>query len=610
MCGVAGAFARHGTLSPHHQDVVQRINDWQAHRGPDGEGFWTSRDRILMFGHRRLAIIDTGPSGAQPMTDTTGRWTINQNGEIYNYRALRRELEDLGRTFATNSDTEVLINVIAQWGEDGLKRLRGMFAFALWDDQEKELWLARDPYGIKPLYVAEVGDVLWFASQARALAECAPVSPRRDPAALVGYYVWGSVPEPFSWWADIRPVAAGQVMRIRAGGRPPSSRQYYSVSAQFTGAIAEPMSRSMLRTTLRDSVRQHLVADTDVGVFLSSGVDSNVLASLAAPEVKGLKTITLAFREYEGTHNDEAPLAEQAARALGSEHHTVRIDKEEFEDLLPDFFRKMDQPTIDGLNTYLISRVAKKQGLKVVLSGLGGDELFGSYPSFQQIPPLLNMAKAMPGLVTIGRIIQSASRELFPKFYYSKLASVLACSGNILDAYMLRRCVYQLEGLDLILDQQWLEAGLVRLQEARSQDIVLEPLRHASWRAQISALESCTYLRNQLLRDADWAGMAHGVEIRVPYVDRVVLETLGPVIGSSYPLQKSDLLAVPDALPAELSWRKKTGFISPAHEWATGETHAGRQGLKTWANLVPRLMRGSYRPRLRSAASAYQQSAA
>jgi asparagine synthase (glutamine-hydrolysing) len=351
------------------------------------------------------------------------------------------------------------------------------------------------------------------------------------------------------------------------------------------------MTRATLREVLANSVRHHLVADTEVGVFLSSGVDSNVLASLARPEVKGLKTITLAFREYEGTHNDEAPLAEVAARALGAEHHTVRIGKEEFKELLPDFFRKMDQPTIDGLNTYLISQVAKRQGLKVVLSGLGGDELFGSYPSFKQIPRLLNIAKAMPGLVTIGRLLRGISRELLPSFYYSKMASVLACSGNVLDAYMLRRCVYQFEGLDLILDQRWLEEGCARLHDARSQEAILEPLEHSSLRAQISALESCTYLRNQLLRDADWAGMAHGVEIRVPYVDRVVLEALGPAIGSACPPQKSDLLAVPGNLPPELQWRKKTGFLSPAYEWATGDSPSGRQGLKTWTNLVPRFMR-------------------
>lgn len=607
MCGIAGAFARHGILDPQARDVVQRINRWQADRGPDGEQFWQSGDHRVMFGHRRLAIIDTGPSGAQPMTDTTGRWTINVNGEIYNFRALRTELERLGRRFATNSDTEVLINAIAQWGEDGLKRVRGMFAFALWDNHERELWLARDPYGIKPLYIAGAGHTLWFASQARALAESAPISSHRDPAALVGFYVWGSVPEPFSWWSDVRPLTAGHVLRTVAEGKPSNPRQYYSVSAQFAGNEPRAVSRTMLREVLADSVRHHLVADTEVGVFLSSGVDSNVLASLARPEVKGLKTITLAFREYEGTHNDEAPLAEVAARALGSEHHTVRIGKEEFEDLLPNFFRKMDQPTIDGLNTFLISQVAKRVGLKVVLSGLGGDELFGSYPSFKQIPRLLHIARALPGLVRFGRLLRAASRELFPRFYYSKIASVLACSGNILDAYMLRRCVYQFEGLDLILDQQWLEEGTARLREARSQEVALEPLQHAPLRAQISALESCTYLRNQLLRDADWAGMAHGVEIRVPYVDRVVLETLGPAIGSAYPLQKSDLLAVPDALPAALGWRKKTGFLSPAHEWATGESNTGREGLKTWTNLVPRLMRES--SHLHTQFS-YQQSAA
>src|SRR5262245_18689713 len=181
-----------------------RLNDLQRRRGPDGEGLWASADSRVVLGHRRLAIIDTGASGAQPMTDATGRWVICFNGEIYNYRALRTQLEKAGCVFRTHSDTEVLINVVAQWGEAGLNKLRGMYAFALWDTLQEELWLARDPYGIKPLYVSDCGGTLWFASQARALAQCAPVNAQRDAAALVGFYLWGHVPEPFSWWAGIR----------------------------------------------------------------------------------------------------------------------------------------------------------------------------------------------------------------------------------------------------------------------------------------------------------------------------------------------------------------------------------------------------------------------
>ena len=217
MCGVAGAFAFGPGAEPINRDIVLRLNDLQRRRGPDGAGLWSSDDNRVVLGHRRLAIIDTGSSGAQPMSDATGRWVISFNGEIYNYRALRQELERLGCVFRTNSDTEVLINAVAQWGEAALRKLRGMYAFALWDSLERELWLARDPYGIKPLYVAANQGTIWFASQARPLALCAPVDTRRDAAALTGFYLWGHVPEPFSWWAGIRMFPAGHVQRIRAG---------------------------------------------------------------------------------------------------------------------------------------------------------------------------------------------------------------------------------------------------------------------------------------------------------------------------------------------------------------------------------------------------------
>jgi asparagine synthase (glutamine-hydrolysing) len=386
-------------------------------------------------------------------------------------------------------------------------------------------------------------------------------------------------------------LPAGHVQRFSFGNPTSKSRQYYSIPHHFLAQPPVESSTEFLRGVLTDSVEHHLVADTDVGVFLSAGMDSNVIASLASTKAKKLKTITLAFREYENTPDDEAPIAELAAKAIGSEHTTVRIGRDEFDALLTDFFRKMDQPTIDGLNTYLISRAAAKQGLKVALSGLGGDELFGGYPSFNQIPLLVALGRSIPGLPSIGRVIERTTREVFPEIFSSKLTSILAHSGDILDAYLLRRCVYLKGELDVVLDKSWLEEGLANLHAASARENILEPLQGGTARAQISALESCCYLRNQLLRDADWAGMAHSVEIRVPFVDRAVLEALGPAVASKHPPRKIDLAAVPEKLHAALHGRRKTGFSTPARQWATAEADPGRRGLKHWANLVARTMR-------------------
>ena len=295
----------------------------------------------------------------------------------------------MGCVFRTNSDTEVLINVVAQWGEAGLSKLRGMYAFALWDASEQELWLARDPYGIKPLYVSECQGIFWFASQARSLASCAPVDVKRDAAALTGFYLWGHVPEPFSWWSGIRMFPAGHVQRIRLHKPVGAPKAFSLIQDAYVARPPQPLTPGELRSLLLESVRYHLVSDVPVGIFLSAGIDSNVIAALATELGTQLRTVTLAFDEYSGTPNDEAPLAEAAAKVLHSDHVTVRIGRDEFMELLDDYWGCMDQPTIDGLNTYLISHAAAKQGLKVALSGLGGDELFGGYPSFRQIPELL-----------------------------------------------------------------------------------------------------------------------------------------------------------------------------------------------------------------------------
>jgi asparagine synthase (glutamine-hydrolysing) len=592
MCGVAGAFAFGPGAAPINRNIILRLNDLQRRRGPDGAGLWSSDDNRVVLGHRRLAIIDTGCSGAQPMSDATGRWVVSFNGEIYNYRALRQELERLGRGFRSNSDTEVLINAVAQWGETALGKLRGMYAFALWDSLERELWLARDPYGIKPLYVAANQGTIWFASQARPLAHCAPVDTRRDAAALTGFYLWGHVPEPFSWWAGVRMFPAGHVQRIRAGHMSTNPVAFARVQDSYLGEAVKPLAAGELRALMLDSVWHHMVSDVPVGVFLSGGIDSNVIAALAGELGTDLRTVTLAFEEYAGTPDDEAPLAEAAATLLRSEHVTVRIGRQEFEALVDDFLGCMDQPTIDGLNTYLISRAAAQQGLKVALSGLGGDELFGGYPSFRQIPKLLKWAHPISSK-SLGSAVETLIRAIPLPGLPPKTAGLLSHSADVANAYLLRRSLHLENELDALLDESWLKEGLERLSTIKALNGTVSALRTAgvSVYGQVAALESCWYMRNQLLRDTDWSSMAHGLEVRVPFVDISLLGRLGPAIASPSPPDKQDLAHCAQRLPPAMLARHKTGFTTPVRKWIAENTGTSAHGLRGWAAQVHRSFR-------------------
>lgn len=593
MCGIAGAFRFDGNRRSALDPVVSRINDFQRQRGPDGSGLWSSADGNIVFGHRRLSIIDIGPGGAQPMTDVTGRWTITFNGEIYNYRAIRSDLIRQGVEFHTESDTEVLINVIAQWGERGLSRLRGMYAFALWDSLRHELWLVRDPYGIKPLYVAQTGGTIWFASQARALATCAPVDTSREPAALTGFYIWGHIPEPFSWWRGIEAFPAGHVQRLVLGKPNAAPKPFLTVEDVYCRQASKSEPRPDLKSAVLDSVRHHLVADVPVGLFLSSGVDSMTIAALASELGARLQTMTLAFDEYKNTTADEAPIAEAVAKKLGFEHSTIRVNREEFEGLVDEFFKSMDQPTIDGLNSYLISWAAKARGIKVALSGLGGDELFGSYPSFRQIPQLLKWGRWLPSSRSLSRGLQSAWLMIAPSNMSPKIPGLLTHTHDTANAYLLRRALYLEFELDALLDESWLADGLQRLSSAPGPAKTAARLQAAgtSVYGQVAALESIYYMRNQLLRDADWSSMAHGVEVRVPFADVVLLETLAPSIASDSPPTKNELAVCAEGRLGKAIQRPKAGFTTPVAAWIGTRGDTADRGLRGWATNVHRYFR-------------------
>src|SRR6058998_3521040 len=330
MCGIAAIFSYRGG-PPVAEPELLAIRDRMASRGPDGAGIWISEDRLIGLAHRRLSIIDLSPGGAQPMFDDTGTCGITFNGEIYNYRELRAELVKKGFRFRSTSDTEVLLQLYADRGMAMLDSLRGMYAFAIWDGRKKGLFLARDPYGIKPLYYADDGKTFRVASQVKALVAGGNIDTTPNPAGHAGFFLWGHVPDPHTMYKGIRAVPAGSFLWLEQG-QTVREVSFCSIPSIFAETAQKSVARngtrkSTLSEALRDTVRHHLIADVPVGVFLSSGLDSTTLAALATEEGGSLQTVTLGFEEFKGTPNDETPLAEQVARSCGTKHQTIWVTR-------------------------------------------------------------------------------------------------------------------------------------------------------------------------------------------------------------------------------------------------------------------------------------------
>lgn len=584
MCGIAGIHAYLDVAPPVDREELARMNDRMVSRGPDGSGLWLSREGRTGLGHRRLAIIDLSEGGAQPMHSQDGRLTITFNGEIYNYRELRAELQAAGRTFRTQSDTEVLLHLYAVHGVTMVGRLRGMFAFGLWDAEKKVLLLARDPLGIKPLYWADDGWTFRFASQAKALLAGGAVSRDPDPAGIVGFHLLGSVPEPFTVWRSIQSLPAGATLTVDAVG-PGTPQRYYDVAsaleARATVQAARGSAGSRIADAVRDSVRHHLVADVPVAVFLSAGIDSGtLLGTMSGMGVPDITAVTLGFQEFEGQPLDEAPLAAEVAARYGARHILRTVDRAEFERDLPALLDAMDLPTVDGINTWFVAKAAREAGIKVALSGLGADECFGGYPSFRDVPRSVHWLRPVSWVPGLGALFRrglsgalASGLRLHPK-----APGVLQYGGTWAGAYLLRRSVYMPWELHEILDPTVVEEGLRRLAPLSRIAAALETGHGLGDFDRVAALETSLYMRNQLLRDSDWAGMAHGVEIRVPFVDAFFLAALpaGPVLAGMN--AKDAIAAVPEPpLPDEVRHRRKTGFSTPVGRWLNDASGAPQQ---------------------------------
>jgi len=596
MCGINAVFAYRDSAPPVDRDEVIATRECMHSRGPDAGDAWFSDDGRVGLGHRRLAIIDLSPGGAQ--TKHFGSLTLVFNGEIYNYRELRAQLEARGRRFTSQSDTEVLLQLYDEKQESMLGELRGMFAFSLWDGARRRMLLARDPYGIKPLYYADDGGTIRIASQVQALAN-GKVSKQFDPAGAAGFFLRGTVPEPFTMYRAIRALPAGSYAYVDANGVS-EPVQYFSIAATLRdvvetgGSFTEEQRREIVHDAVLESVRYHMVADVPVGAFLSAGIDSTAVVALARESgATDLQTMTLRFEEYRGRVNDEAPLASLVARQYGVRHSIQELSLSTFRAELPRIFAAMDQPSVDGLNSYFISKAAHDLGLKVAMSGTGGDELFGGYTSFRDIPrwmPVTSVLARVPGLGSFVHRVNDAlarrSRHISPK-----MGEIVRYGSSYAGAYLVKRGRFLASELPALLGAEIAAEGLARLDLLHLIERVVTPDPGNAF-ARVAALESSLYLRNQLLRDMDWASMAHSLEVRVPLVDAHLLRKIAPVLVTRRERGKQLLAAAPrPALPAEVVQRRKTGFTLPIKEWLSQESDGRVEfGKRSWARKVYEVM--------------------
>ena len=558
MCGIAGIWGE-GPVEP-LEAAVGRMVAAQRHRGPDEQRLAAVRSgrTTLVLGFDRLAILDLSPDASQPMRhEPTGSWLLF-NGEIYNFGALRATLQARGHHFRSRGDTEVLLAALLEWGTAAPSRLRGMYAFAFFDGRTGRLVLGRDPFGIKPLLYGWQNGAFVFASELRAIRAAGLGRLRLDGAALSAYLAYGAIPEPCTVAEEIRVLPPGAVLEVDASRRTTAPRTVVALD-DVAGPVEPGMTLAhaidAVSGTLTRTVAEHLVSDVPLGVLLSGGIDSTLVASVASRSGAEPHFLTVAFDE---PRFNEVATARATALRLGGRHHVVSLSADDVLGLLPAALAAMDAPTADGLNTFVITRAAAERGIKVLVSGLGGDELFGGYTTFRKAPVLARHARA---LAPLGRAL--AALGVGNAVQWSKVASSDAVR-SLRQAYLLQRAL----GSDVPADGR---AGL----PAAAWEALPRLDRADSDFRRVSALEVGFYLRDQLLRDADVFSSANSVELRVPFLDLDVLREAwriparlhtGPLGGRKWVL-KAVLHRLEPAHPVR---RAKMGFVFPWVEWLHG----------------------------------------
>ena len=578
-----------------------------VHRGPDEEGLLAAPPVAL--GMRRLSIIDL-PGGRQPVFNEAGDVAVVFNGEIYNFCPLRDTLEQLGHSFRTHSDTEVIVHAYEEWGEGCVRELRGMFAFAVWDERlhgtsgdaakHARIFLARDRLGIKPLYYAVAERAFLFSSEVRSLLASGRIEPRVSPDSLEAYLTFGSVAEPVTLIRGVFSLPPGHCLAFSADSPPanPSPQSYWTFADSMRGP-ADHAPRNLrdaakkLRPMLEEAVRDHLVADVPLGVFLSSGLDSTVLAALGSKIKQGLHTFTVVFPEQ---RYSESQVARETAERLGTRHQEILLSPDDLLAQLDDAVNSLDQPTMDGLNAYFVSRAAHRAGLKVALSGLGSDEIFGGYSTFVNTPRIAlaaGMGRWIPS--PLRNLTANAAARMASGDAARKAAAAWRTPGAFPHSYFFTRTLFTPSRTRRLL-APYLASDEYSNSEtpwrAHLREIAQQGKGLDSFTA-VSCFELQSYMVNTLLRDTDSVSMANSLEVRVPFLDHRLVEFVSRLPKSAK--TKRGVLkallaeATSDILPAEAARRPKRTFTLPWDVWLRGPL--GVRVSQDLSDLAPELQR-------------------
>ncbi|MBS1525989.1 MAG: asparagine synthase (glutamine-hydrolyzing) [Bacteroidetes bacterium] len=550
MCRIAGMISNQ--LKPNQiREKVKTMCQSLQHGGPDDEGIYCDERVNLVFGHRRLSIIDLSQNGHQPMADVKQKVWITFNGEIYNYLDLKAQLLRLGAQFRSNTDTEVIIQAYIHWGMASFSKLRGIFAFALYDSEKGFTYLVRDSSGIKPLYYHAVNGELSFASEVRALKK-AEIATEPDYDWQVRFLAYGHIPEPYTTMKNVYSLPKGEFLCWHHENSTYEIHSYHVVS-NHTRITEAGTAERKVRESLKSAIHRQLMADAPIGVFLSGGIDSSLVTLLANEEKKTqLKTISIYFNEKS---YDERMYQNLVLKNIDGEKFAHLVRQEDFEEFLPRIIQDMDMPTTDGINTWFISKYAHEDGLKAVLSGVGADELFGGYPSFTRIKRLEGLRK-FPSLMFKGANYFTSDR-------YKKIA-FLTYTHPLAD-YLLLRGHYAPADIATIL-----EIDLNKVEDILFNNKSLPYIRNYNEEA-AAWFEKNLYMQNQLLRDTDVMGMSHGLEVRVPFLDEDFVrltESIAPDIRFDSQQPKKLLIdSFNHILPREVWDRSKMGFTFPLQQW-------------------------------------------